>query len=216
MSIELLPTVILKYLSFFFDFESFVNFSLTNKRHLKMFSHVPTIYKMIKGYLPKIKLNLKLDKIIEHLKGRGINLLLKCCENRKMSIEMIKCLIENNSDLNVIDKSTKNTPFHNSCRNKKVNFEIIKFLAENKAELNFINQNSKKTPLHCLSSNKSTCFQSLQYFVEKKGDLNMKDSFKRTPFHFICRYGSIEKIKFFSKKKNFHNFFFLHFYIFFI
>ena len=67
------------------------------------------------------------------------------CNYENVSIEIIKYLVENLCDLNLICNQNL-TSLHDLCRNENISLQIVKYLVENKSNLN--QWNCKPIPLH--------------------------------------------------------------------
>ncbi|KAJ5071633.1 ankyrin repeat [Anaeramoeba ignava] len=134
---------------------------------------------MNKNEIQQLKLNRKL--------------ILACQEN---SIENVKLLIENGSNIHFKAAKGKN-PLHFACQNQKQNsFEIIKYLISKKADVNAQTNKGEETPLHFaiqFQKNKENSFQIIKYLIENGADVNVKNKRKETPLHFAIQYQSQNK-----------------------
>jgi ankyrin repeat protein len=192
MKINDLPKVLIVHLCLnFFDLDSILNFSSTNKNFNSYFSEFRKAHfyfnqiQFFKNYIfdwkkntPKTKEEEKkfLKKLLiegDYSKLNnfyGFNFLHIVCRSKNISMEMIKHFVENKADLN--DKNQHGeTPFHYACENEDISLEMIKYLVENKANLSEKNK-YKVSSFHYACSNKNISLEMIKYFVENKADLN--------------------------------------------
>ena len=187
MSFNEIPTQLLKYISSFFGIESLANFSITNKRHYKLFPLSIRLYNLIKKYNPSKNLQRSFDYFIQkNLKKKekfSHTLLHYHCLESNISVEMIQFFIDKKFDLNQQDLK-KEMALHIACKNKNVKLEVIKFMIENKSNLN--HKSSEGVPLHWAARNENLSFEIINYLVQSKTDLNITSSVGNSALHWIC------------------------------
>ena len=179
MSIEKIPTALLKqFLTGFLDLKSFASFALTNKRNFEIFNHIPILFRIVLFAIQpkKIEENIKtyarltLDKC-------STKLLHLACKYTN-SLQAIKCLVENKSEINSKTRDNQ-IPLHMACRNENISFEIIEYLIQNKSQLNAIEEikysHNKNQPLHLACRNKNITIEIIKLLIENKANLNSTD-----------------------------------------
>ena len=181
MSFSDLPKVIIKYLFSFLDIKSQATFSLANKKYYKAFAYLRVIFKMIKHFHQDLLQYLYLPRIIEESQKISKPILLFTCENKQISFDIIKYLIESKSELNFNSKYKK-SPLHLACKNRNSTLEIIKLLVESKSDLN-LEDGDNNTPLHFACKNEKISYEIIQYLVESKSYLNYKNNYSCSPLH---------------------------------
>ena len=74
---------------------------------------------------------------MEHSEGESMCCMPLICRNEKVTIDVVKLLVEKGASLNYYDK-TGWTALHHICRNSVADnkFEILKFLVDKGADLN--------------------------------------------------------------------------------
>lgn len=86
------------------------------------------------------------------------------CQNEKVSIDIVKYLIDRGANTNCEDLMYKSTPFHFACLNTNVSDKIIKLFEQNGADIN-LKDESGKTPMNYLLENKP----EIGFFLIKSG-----------------------------------------------
>jgi ankyrin repeat protein len=196
MSFDLLPKVMIQYISSFLGLRSLVSFSQINKKTRKIFPFITKFFNLVLDSFPE-------DESYEESHSFYINrsnlflgnLLHFECKNKKISIEMIKYLLQNKVDVNFVNLDNS-IPLQNACKNKNSSVEILKTLIDNNSDINSVNY-IKETPFHSLLKNDHVlCFDILKYFIEKKSFININN--ECTPLHLLCnkRNPSIDCIKY--------------------
>ena len=189
MSFEALPSVLVKYICIFLedDIESFARFSITNKKHLNLFSHIPQIRSLLKIYFPKIKyFSDSLQTFLVEKMNLNYTLLhIVLQEKKKQSLDLIKFLVEKKSDLNALTLADNNTPLSIACLNEFVS-------VEKKTDLNLKNY-SKSSPLHLACSVQHVSCEMIKIFINNKTDLNEMNSLHSTPLHLLCKNKKVNK-----------------------
>jgi hypothetical protein len=198
---NLLPKVLLNYLSSFLDLESFSNFVVINKKFYCYFSHILILHKMIKSIIPNEKLKVRIKDIINYLKKyKKETLLVQACKNDKITLDLLKSLVENKCDLNSIDKLTLNTPFYNFCRNPNFTVEMLNYLIVNKCDLNLQHPSTHKVPFINACENKNVSLDIIKCLIDNKTNLNFQgDKNKMTPFLFACKTLNFEILRYLGK-----------------
>ena len=185
MSLNQLPKVLLKYLSSFFDIKSFACFSLTNKKHQLLFSHIPKIFGLIRRGFPNTEKYQQIQFYTNEKIENNYTLLQICLLENKIENEMIKYLIDNKSDLNSKTKDKifvgfysyidyENTPLHLACKNPSVSFETVKYMIDCRYNLGATNYKNRN-PLHLACKKINISPQIIKYLVEKKSILQSYD-----------------------------------------
>ena len=123
MNVSELPKFVLLHLCSFFDLRSFATFSLTSKKSYHNFSHIRNLFKIMKQYHPKLA-DITISQILKQTQNEFNSILHLACQNKYISIELIKYLVENKSDLNSLNGS-KATPLHFCTQNENVSIEIF-------------------------------------------------------------------------------------------
>lgn len=210
--IDQLPKVLIKYLSHFFDFDTMLAFSSTNRKHrntlleiIKGYSYLNVIdfiseYSENKKEFVKQKLMEKdLSSLIipkENSDFRNENPLHFACQDQNISLEMLRFLVEYKCDLN-LKNYRHEIPIHKAIKNEKISFEIIKYLVENKSNINSKGNNGNFL-LHKMKFNNSFkkeqfSIEILNYLMEKKCKFDCSNNLNENPLHFECK---VENISF--------------------
>ena len=218
-----LPTVLIKHLASYLDFDSLLQFSSANQRfriqfqnprkgffhliELEFFSSFNFEYDLIskKEFFKQIIKNKQIPLLRDKNNCTPLHL---ACKIENITIEMVKYFVENKIDLNVRDNCF-DSAIHHAVRNENISLEIIECLVENKSDLN-LQDFSKNTPLHQLIKLNNVrkgnlpSFDIIKFLIEKNSDLNLKDDNDSTPLHLIIKNKnvSIDKIKLFVENKS--------------
>ena len=126
------------------------------------------------------------------------------CKKKKISIDSIRCLIENKSTMNVRNIEFL-TPLHCACLNEQTNLELIKLLVESNACIYTPKENQLFLPIHLLAQSVNPKLDVFDYFLSLGCSINLIDSFFNTSFHYICSKFS-NLVKFFIDNKTDLNF----------
>ena len=212
-----LPKVLIKHIASFFDLDSLLKFSSTNKIYRTVFSDKRELFCFLNqsGFIRNSKEELKakkekLRKIIvsEELEFSSLVDTLRftplhyACESEKMQIEMIKLIVEKKSDLNCFN-SFQNSPLIYLSRNNEFTLETFRYLIEKKCDLNLLN-NQGDSPLLTACFNPKISPEILKYLVENKSDLNLKNEQQNTCLMNSCKSEniSLEIIQFLVENKS--------------
>ena len=107
-------------------------------------------------------------------------------KNENVSIEKIKFLIENKSNINSQNKYG-DTPLHLACRNENISIEKMKHLIENKSDINSENKTGS-TPLHLACKNENISYEMIKLLLDNKANPNLKNNIYQTfPFLHACK-----------------------------
>ena len=208
ISFDQLPSSLLNYLGSFLNLDNLARFSLINTRNRKIFSEIPSIYKMIKKRegerenkeLKNLEYYIEKKYAGEYNEEEQSSILHLACLEENISANTIKYLIENKGDVNY-ENTLQQIPLHSACTNPSITIEVLRLLIENKSEINK-QDNSQNTPLILLSENYNTSLEKIQFMVENKADLNMVNSFSITPLQLISRKGQFSMIKYMIENKS--------------
>ena len=203
-----LPKVLIIYLSEYFDLNSLIFFSSTNKKYNLIFSEFRKGVQILveHGFQTDLKFNRKneiksfLEKKDFSKLNRNVNdlpILYSAVSSPKVNIETVRYLVEYKCDMNM-RYLFSDTPFFAALKNKNINSEIIKYLVENKADMNGKFRN--ETVMHILCFNENITKEIFEFFFEKKIIICEELSYHDYPLYLSCKKHSLEIIKLMIEK----------------
>ena len=110
----------------------------------------------------------------------GASALRLICENKHLSAEMLKLMLDFGANPND-EQKTGDSILHLVSRNKHVDSKMLSLLLEKGANPNE-KDSTQKTPFHHISCNEYVNHQMVSFFLDH-GALNLPDSSLNTPFH---------------------------------
>ena len=194
--IDDLPKFVLFHLISYFDFNSFVFFTSTNKKNRNLFPHLRQGFaKLKKMKFPKTEemLNLILKTkdfsgiLTPNICDTPIQHLLKNYEENDTAneiLESIQFFVENKVDIHHQNQCYDLALHLALCRPDNLP-KVVNYLVENKSDLNCIN-NFRYTPLFLAILN-HTSLEIIKILIENKSDLNYREPiYQNTILHSAC------------------------------
>ena len=216
-----LPKVLINHLGTFFDLESTINFSSTNKKFKNLFSEFRKAFiylnqiNLLDDFIPKEELekyatkneflfSISKEKDFSMLQSRSkYNLLQVEIQKPNPQLETVKLLLEYKCSVNLENNSSFNSLEMLSRDSNSLNLDLFKLLVEYKADINK-NNKQKGNILNYVCENLNNSLEIVQFLVENKCRVDHLNSLQNTPLHLACENKNIKKeiIEYLISKKS--------------
>ena len=196
--LDVLPKVLIKYLSLYLDIDSLINFSSINQKYKNIFIEFRNAFYFlnITGFLSNLTPK-------NQFRNRSHFYFLYRGEEIRKKKENTKKLILNKEFVDLKDNSQMTT-LHYALKSKKVSLEMIKFFIENKSDLNLRDEYGYSA-LHFACRNENISPQIINNLLENKKDLlDLENAYGETALHLLCKTSdlSLPLIECLIKKKS--------------
>ena len=184
VSINNLPTVLIKYLSEYLDLRSLMRFTSTSRKFNKINSEMRRgIYYLYRiNFKPKLK-NSCSNFLCEEIINQNNNFF--CLDDHKKEFSIQEIILQ--KKFFELKNDQKESPIQCIFARNFISFEMVKYFVENKADLNEKHKKKNSTTLHLASNNSEVTPEILRFLIENKSDPKLVDSELNTPLHYACK-----------------------------